>query len=102
MGMGLVLDVESETVDRYPEDMPLCGDAVAEDVYREDSSSDSEDGGGSFTSSEVMGIAFGVFFAALIVVAIGFYIYLTKTTVGRHQMASDSTPMHMQNEDRNL
>ena len=105
MGMALVLDVESETVERYPVDMPLCGDALAEDVYREASASDSDSNSGSFTTSEVVGVAVGVFVAALIVVSGGFYIYLRKIGGGSHHLAgvTSSSPMQMQeNEDRNL
>jgi hypothetical protein len=100
MGMGLVLDVESETIERYPEDMPLCGDAIASDAYRE-ADSDST----SYSSGEVAGIAVGTFFVTLIIAAGGFYIFLTRNSVAarsRHEMTEITADSPMQNENRDL
>lgn len=91
MGMALVLDVESETVERYPQDMPLCGKAMTADVYRKDSASSSD-----YTAEEVAGVAVGVFFGTLIVVAGGVYVYLKKTNAAsRHEKMSDTADSHL-------
>jgi hypothetical protein len=111
MGMGLVFDVESETVERYPEDMPLCGDAVTADVYRKDSSGggqeEEEAAAAGFSSGEVAGVALGTSFVSLIVAAGGVYVYMyvfvasNKGGEARHQVA-EMTDSPLQNEDRHL
>lgn len=88
MGMGVVLDVESEKVEKYPSDMPVCGEAFASDVYRKDTDDVDE----SFSFGEIMMIVMAVI-AAVIVVLIFLYKYLS--TKGSNPMAGlANSPLH--------
>jgi hypothetical protein len=102
MGMGMVLDVESETVEQYPADMPLCGEAVSFDVLRNGRSEDDND---SFTHHDVVVIVVTTFLVTIATVAVVFlaHKHFTKSSAKNsgHRMA-DITDSPLQNEDRHL
>ena len=75
MGMGLVLDVESESIEQYPDDMPLCGEAIVGDSYRSDGGENEPIY--SFSSLELAGTLLAVALGTLIISFGTIFAYIT-------------------------
>lgn len=104
MGMGVVFDVESEAVERYPADMALCGEAIARDVYRSDTAASNSNEGESFSESQILGVAFGCFFGALACVALAFVgrFYFAKYSPGSGLLSVKGAPVVRDDDNHNL
>lgn len=94
MGMGLVIDVESETVTKYPRDIPLCGKSITQDTYREGNLDSSKE----FSTMDVVGIALGCTVVTLLLSTASMLMY-TRNDRRHKELTMQATASPFQNEE---